>query len=326
LRNYTENLKKFYKSQYNRSIIIVYRKTPRERVYLNGDIRLNPELDGEDYISIEGTVSKIIFQNEDNGYIVCEIETDEELAVVNGVMPFLSEGETISALGKWTQNQKYGRQFKAEYYEKKLPSSRKSIIKYLSSGIVRGIGKVTAKRIVDQFGEDTFEVLENHPEWLADVKGITFAKATEISEDFKKQFGQRQVISFCSSYFNMPTSVRIFKQLGTGAVDIIKENPYSLCDTVYGVNFENADKLAGSLGQDKESEHRIYAGIKYILSRNANTNGHLFIPFENLIPTSAAMLKINQKLVESAFEKLVSRKKFVKKQIRNKQAVYEYTA
>ena len=283
---------------------------------------INPE---DDFITIEGTISKIIFQNEENGYTVCEIETDEELAVVNGVMPFLSEGESISVIGKWTHHQSFGRQFKAEYYEKKLPSSKKSIIKYLSSGIVRGIGKVTAKRIVEQFGEETFEVIEHHPEWLTDVKGILPSKAKEISEDFKNQFGQRQVISFCSSYFNMPTSVRIYKQLGLGAVDIIKENPYALCESVYGVNFENADKIAGSLGQDKQSENRIYAGIKYILSRNANSNGHLFIPYENLIPTSASMLRIDQKIIEHVFDKLVKERKFIVKQIRNKQAVYDFT-
>ena len=285
---------------------------------------LRPDNPEEDFITIDGTVSKIIFQNEENGYTVCEIETDDELAVVNGVMPFLAEGESISAVGNWTVHQSFGRQFKAEYYEKKLPSSRKAIIKYLSSGIVRGIGKITAKRIVDQFGEDTFEVIENHPDWLSDVKGITQTKANEISEDFKKQFGQRQVISFCSSYFNMPTSVRIFKQFGAGAVEIIKENPYSLCDTVYGVNFENADKLASSLGQNKDSENRIYAGIKYILSRNANTNGHLFIPYENLMPTSAAMLRVDRKIVEEAFERFVKGRKFIVKQIRNKRAVYDF--
>ena len=290
------------------------------------DANINPRLDpDEDFITVEGTVSKIIFQNEENGYVVCEIETDDELAVVCGVMPFLAEGESISAAGKWTVHQSFGRQFKAEYYEKKLPSSKKGIIKYLSSGIVRGIGKVTAKRIVDQFGDDTFEVIENHPEWLADVKGINLAKAQEISEDFKAQFGQRQVITFCSGYFNMPTSVRIFKQYGVGAVDVIKENPYALCDTVYGVNFENADKIAASLGQNKVSEHRIYAGIKYILSRNANSNGHLFIPYDNLLPTAASMLKIEINIVKQVFEKFVLLKKFIVKQIRNKQAVYEFS-
>jgi len=293
-----------------------------------GDLGITPagmNQEEEDYITIEGTVSKIIFQNEENGYTVCEIETDEELAVVNGAMPFLAEGEIISVVGKWTHHQSFGRQFKAEYYEKKLPSSRKSIIKYLSSGVVRGIGKVTAKRIVDQFGEDTFEVLENHPEWIADVKGITLAKANEISEEFKNQFGQRNVISFCSSYFNMPTSVRIYKQFGAGAVDIIKENPYVLCESVYGVNFESADKLAESLGQNTNSENRIYAGLKYILSHNAYTNGHLFLPYDHLMYNASGMLKVDQKLIETVFDQFVIEKKFVIKQIKGKRAVYDFT-
>ena len=279
----------------------------------------------EDYITLEGTVARIIFQNEDNGYAVCEVETDEELAVVNGVMPFLSEGESISAVGKWTVHQSFGRQFKAEYYEKKLPSTKKSIIKYLSSGVVRNIGKVTAKRIVDRFGDDTFEVLENHPEWLADVKGITLAKANEISKDFKNQFGQRQVISFCSGFFSVPTSVRIFKQYGPGAIEVIKQNPYSLCDTVYGVNFGDADKLAGSLGQEMDSENRIYAGLKYTLSYNAEKNGHLFVPYENLVASAASLLKLGTKTVERVLDKLTDQRRFVVKQIRKKKAVYEFS-
>ena len=280
----------------------------------------------EDYITIEGTVGKIIFQNEENGYAVCEVETDEELAVVNGVMPFLSEGESISAVGKWTVHPSFGRQFKAEYYEKKLPSSKKSVIKYLSSGVVRNIGKVTAKRIVDQFGDDTFEVIENHPEWLADVKGITLAKAEEISKDFKNQFGQRQVISFCSGFFSVPTSLRIFKQYGPGAVEQIKENPYALCDTVYGVAFGDADKLAGSLGQKTDSEERIYAGLKYTLSYNAEKNGHLFVPHENLIASACSLLKLDAKSVERVFDKLAEKGQFIVKQIRKKKAVYELSA
>jgi len=289
----------------------------------NNNYNNNPN-EEEDFITIEGTVGRIIFQNEENGYVVCEIETDEELAVVQGVMPFLAEGEIISVMGRWTVHQSFGRQFKAEYYEKKLPTSRKQIIKYLSSGAVRGIGKVTAKRIVDQFGEDTFEVIESHPEWLADVKGITLAKANEISEDFKNQFGQRQVISFCSSYFNMPTSVRIYKRFGAGAVDIIKENPYALCESVYGVNFENADKLAGSLGQGVDSENRIYAGLKYTLSKQSNSNGHLFLPYSELISMSAKMLNIDWKLVSQSLDKMVKERKFIIRQIGDIKAVYDF--
>ncbi|MCL2773915.1 MAG: ATP-dependent RecD-like DNA helicase [Oscillospiraceae bacterium] len=278
----------------------------------------------EDYITIEGAVGKIIFQNEDNGYTVCEVETEDELAVVAGPMPFLSEGENITVMGKWTVHQSFGRQFKAEYFEKKLPSSKNAIIKYLSAGTVRGIGKVTAKRIVDKFGEETFDVIEKHPDWLTDIKGITQAKAAEISEDFKSQSGKKNVVAFCSSYFNVPTSVRIYNQYGAGAIEVIKQNPYVLCDSVYGVNFENADKLANSLGQYKESDERIYAGIKYVLSHNLYANGHVFIPYENLIPTAAAMLKIEEKRVVSVFEKMVENKRFVVKQIRNKRAVYDF--
>ena len=283
----------------------------------------------KDYLTIEGVVVKIIFTNDDNGFTVCEVETDDELTIVAGTLPFLLEGETITILGNWTVHQTFGRQFKAEYYEKKMPSSKKSIIKYLSSGLIRGIGKATAKRLVEQFGEDTFDVLENHPDWLTDIKGISAKKAAEISEEFRSQFGFKNVVTFCSSYFNMPTSVRIYKQFGAGAVDVIRQNPYILCDTVYGVNFESADKVANALGEyNLESDERICAGIRYLLNYEANSAGHLYIPYGKLMPRAVAALNIPADIVYDSFMRSVEKQKFVIKEMgENKdiQAVYNFS-
>ena len=283
----------------------------------------------KDYLTIEGVVVKIIFTNDDNGFTVCEVETDDELTIVAGTLPFLLEGETITILGNWTVHQTFGRQFKAEYYEKKMPSSKKSIIKYLSSGLIRGIGKATAKRLVEQFGEDTFDVLENHPDWLTDIKGISAKKAAEISEEFRSQFGFKNVVTFCSSYFNMPTSVRIYKQFGAGAVDVIRQNPYILCDTVYGVNFESADKVANALGEyNLESDERICAGIRYLLNYEANSAGHLYIPYDKLMPRAVAALNIPADIVYDSFMRSVEKQKFVIKEMgENKdiQAVYNFS-
>lgn len=282
------------------------------------------EMQKEDYETIEGSVSKIIFQNEDNGFTVCEIETDEELAIAAGILPFLSEGESVMMMGNWVHHATFGRQFKAEYHEKKLPTAKKAILKYLSSGIIKGIGKAMAKRIVDHFGDESFEIIENHPDWLTDIKGMNLDKAQAISDEFKNQAGGKNVLTFCASYFNAPTSVRIYKQYGADAVEIIKKNPYALCDEVYGVNFESADKLARSLGQYDESEERICAGIKYILSYNSRANGHLFLPHEKLLPAACNLLKVNRELVAEVLEKAIKQKKFVMRQIRNKQAVYDF--
>ncbi|MCL2099846.1 MAG: ATP-dependent RecD-like DNA helicase [Oscillospiraceae bacterium] len=285
----------------------------------------NTDLQNENYETIEGSVSKIIFQNAENGFTVCEIETDAELAVAAGIMPFLSEGENVMLMGAWTHHATFGRQFKAEYHEKRLPTAKKSILKYLSSGIIKGLSKAIARRIVDQFGDDTFEVIENHPDWLTDIKGISLEKAQDISAEFKNQAGGKNVLTFCSGYFNAPTSVRIYKQYGADAVEIIKKNPYALCDEVYGVNFESADKLARSLGQYQESEERIYAGIKYILSHNSRANGHLFVPYEMLLPAAGNLLKLRHELVAEVLHKEINKKRFIMRQIQNKQAVYDFS-
>lgn len=282
----------------------------------------------KDYLTIEGIVQRIIFKNDDNGFTVCEVETDDECTVVAGTLPFLSEGDNITILGNWTVHQTFGRQFKAEYYEKKMPSSRKNILKYLSSGLIRGVGKATAKRIVEQFGEDSFDVIENHPDWLTDIKGISAKKAAEISEEFKNQFGFKNVVSFCSGFFSMPTSVRIYKHFGVGAVDVIKQNPYILCDTIYGINFEHADKMANAMGEyNMESDERICAGIRYLLNYAANSSGHVYLPYDKLMPKAVAMLNVPDTTVYDAFSRAVQSQKFIVKEMgENKeiQAVYSF--
>ena len=141
---------------------------------------------------ISGTVENIIYSNEQNGYTVCEIDTGDPLPVTAvGIMPYLAEGEIIRVMGTWTTHATFGKQFKVECYEKELPVTSAAILKYLTSRAVKGVGGVTARRIVDEFGDDTFDVIEHHPEWLADIPGISPKKAREISESFISQFGMR---------------------------------------------------------------------------------------------------------------------------------------
>lgn len=168
--------------------------------------------DKEGLLSIEGSVEKIIYQNEENGYTVCEIFTpSDEIFTLVGNMPYLSEGETVSALGSWVNHATFGKQFKVEFYEKQLPATETAILKYLASGAVRGIGKVTAQRIVSQFGADSFEVIEHNPQWLSEIPGISPKKAEQISASFAAQFGMRNVMMFCREYFGPTTAVRIYK-------------------------------------------------------------------------------------------------------------------
>lgn len=267
------------------------------------------EKEDNDLLSIEGMIEHIIYQNEENGYTVCEMSvSDTELITAVGIMPYIAAGETVKAMGRWQMHANFGRQFKIEYYEKQLPATESSILKYLSSRSVKGIGPASAAKIVERFGEDTFDVLENHPDWLAEIPGISKKKADMISEEFRRQFGVRSVMMFCRDYFGPATAVRIYKKWGGAAIDIIKENPYILCDEIYGVGFERADRIAASLGVDKTSLSRIKAGIKYLISYNATHNGHVYIPELRLLHLAAEMLDISTETAKDAVLNLESEK------------------
>ncbi len=266
--------------------------------------------DKNELVSIEGTVEKIIYHNDENGYVVCEmLAFSDELYTVCGNMPYLAVGETIKALGDFVTHPQFGRQFRVEYYEKQLPSNSTAILKYLSSGTIKGIGPVTARHIVDTYGEETFDVLENHPEWLSDINGISARKAKEIGEAFKAQFGMRNVMAFCRQYFGPATAVRIYKKWGCSAVDIISANPYILCDEIHGVTFEKADAIAKNLGFTSGSDERIGAGIKFVLQHNLYQNGHVFLPWDKLTDTSAKLLGCDKDKAENVLMDLVEARK-----------------
>lgn len=268
--------------------------------------------DKEGLLSIEGSVEKIIYQNEENGYTVCEIFTpSDELFTLVGNMPYLSEGETISALGNWVNHVTFGKQFKVEFYEKQLPATETAILKYLSSGAVRGIGKVTAQRIVSQFGADSFEVIEHNPQWLAEIPGISPKKAEQISASFAAQFGMRNVMMFCREYFGPTTAVKIYKKWGNGAVERIKQNPYILCGEIYGVGFEKADAIAKDLGMKKNAPERIAMGLKYVLMHNAASNGHSFLPLDKLCAVTKRLLSCEMNEIEDEAAALESRGEIV---------------
>ena len=162
--------------------------------------------------TLTGTCAEVIYQNSANGYTVCELDCSGNPVTVVGILPFLNEGETVTVSGKWTYHSSFGRQFKAEHYEKKLPATRDTILSYLSSGAVAGIGPVLAKRIVDKFDADALDVLENHPDWLSDVNGITPKKALKMSESYKEQFGMRGVMMFFDGFFGPATAVKVYKK------------------------------------------------------------------------------------------------------------------
>ena len=181
-------------------------------------------------IRISGVVSHVTFTNKENGFTVLELESGDELVTAVGVMPELNAGELLELSGYWDFHASFGRQFKVEMCERRMPASAGDILRYLSSGGVKGIGPKTAVKVVEKFGEETFEVLENEPERLAQIKGISLEKAKEISADFKKQFAVREIMIALERY-GMTTAecVAAFRVFGARASDIITRNPYALC-------------------------------------------------------------------------------------------------
>lgn len=256
---------------------------------------------------IEGVVEHIIYQNEDNGYSICSFAHDAgDLITIVGTLPYICEGDNLSVTGAWVHNPKYGRQFKVESFEKRLPADTEAILRYLASGAVRGIGAKTAIKIVEEFGEDAFDVIEHHPDWLAQINGISRKKALQISENFKAEAGMRSTMIFFREYFGPATTVKIYKKWGSGAVEIAKQNPYILCDTIEGIGFEKADAMAARLSIDPLSSARIMSGLQYILTHNASQNGHVCLPKEKLIEVAAKMLNVPLEKSEEALHLLIS--------------------
>ncbi len=267
-------------------------------------------MDEQGLICISGSIEHVIYANEDNGYAICDMGTEaDELITVTGVMPYIGEGDLVTVYGKWVHNPKYGRQFKVERAEKQLPADRASILRYLSSGTIKGIGPKTAQRIVDEFGEESFEVIENHPEWLAAIHGITPKRAQAIAEEFRQQSGIRSAMLFFREHFGAAITVRIYKKWGANAVDLAKNNPYLLCEEIEGIGFERADRLAQQLGVAADSPERLCSGVLYLLGANAAQNGHVCLPREKLTASASRLLEAEESAVEEAISALLGEQK-----------------
>ncbi len=267
---------------------------------------MSEEKDLQGLEKILGTVDGVIYQNEENGYAILDFGTqNDELITVVGTLPYVGEGDTLTLYGKWVHNPKYGRQFRAEQFEKEMPADATAILRYLSSRTIKGIGPKKAQKIVDLFGEDTFDVIENHPEWLTQISGITHKSALEMSEEFKKQAGVRRVMMFFRDYFGATLSVRIFKAWGNNAVEMAKENPYRLCEEIEGIGFEKADDLAQKIGFDRAGLPRVESGILYLLSYNAAQSGHTCLPEEKLREAACSLLGVEHTVVDAAISSLL---------------------
>ena len=244
-------------------------------------------------IALEATVEWIKYQNEENGYTVCEVsDTDKNEIIAVGELPYLSVGENVTLYGKWTHHAVYGRQFKAEYYEKNLPVGENDILRYLSSGVIKGIGPKIARKIVDLYGTETFDILENHSDWLSQIGGISLKKARAIGEDFREKSGARETMMFCREFLSPAISMRIYKKWGRGSVERIKQDPYRLCGEFDGIGFRHADQIAMSIGIAPDDISRIQSGIRYALSVYAQRDGHTYVPESTLADAVSALLAV----------------------------------
>lgn len=254
---------------------------------------------------INGTVSAVIFRNDENGYGVVKLELDSgDKVTAVGCLPYIAPGEMLSAEGAWMTHAQHGRQFKIEQCSRLLPTSAEAIYEYLAGGTVRGIGPATAALIVDRFGDKALDVLEMQPEKLAEIKGISSSKAKDISAGFKKQAGVRRLTEFLCSYGIQPVfALRMFKFYGNSAIEVVHENPYILASSHIGASFAEADSLALALGLDGDSLNRVCAAVVFELVHNSG-NGHCFIPRGKLTMATSQLIGVAHELVEDAVDKL----------------------
>ena len=252
--------------------------------------------------TLSGIIDKVIYQNKDNGYTVAALETPDGEITVVGLLPMVAEGEQIEVEGEYKLNPKHGQQFEVSSFLSKLPVEEAAILRYLSSGIVKGVRAKTAKMLVDTFGPDTLDVIENHPEELVQIRGISAEKAEKISQSMKETVGVKTILLYFQQFGMTPTvAFKIYKQFGLRAYDVIRHNPYRICE-IPGISFEKADRMAEQMGYDRTSDYRLKAGIEYILNQNLYNQGHTFIPRKKLIPLAAEFLDADVETVAARID------------------------
>ena len=262
-------------------------------------------MNSNNMLQLEGAVENIVYRNEQNGYTVLEIADGEDLITAVGIMPQASVGDTVNLTGFFITHKTYGKQFSVSACEICRPTESADILKYLSSGAIKGIGAVTAQRLVSEFGESTLDVMENQPDRVARLRGITESKALAFSAQLKANTGVRTLMLFLGEYgISNTSSVKIYNAFGAGCVEKIKENPYILCSGEFGVTFENADFIAKRENLESESNVRLRAGITYVLKHNEQ-NGHTCLPKNKLIEISSRLLQVNPELVAGCMDEMI---------------------
>ena len=280
-------------------------------------------MEGQELEQLEGTVSSLIYQNKENGYTILRLDMGEEEITVVGAMPGVAPGEYLSIRGSWRRHPTYGPQVQAEVVERRLPQGMKEIFHYLSSGAVKGVGKATARRIMEEFGEDALSVIEDHPEELTRIKGITLKRARQIGDTFRQQMGMRRLMEFLNEHqLPLELAAALHRSYGDVALEAVKNNPYLLVGGEFEVEFSQADALALSLGVGPEDALRLEAGLLFELAHNNLNNGHTFLPRRKLVEATGVLLDVGGELLEQRLEQLLARGEVDEEYVAGQQAVY----
>ena len=273
-------------------------------------------------LELSGSVERVVYHNDKNQYTVLELAAADGLVTVVGSFPFVSEGEELRVYGAWDVHPSFGEQFKATAFERARPASTAAMLKYLSSGAVKGIGPATARRIIQTFGAKALEVIENEPERLAQIKGITKEKALEISQELQRVYGIRELMAFLGAYGVRPEdAVLVWKEYGQGSISCIQEDPYCLCGPGLELSFQIADSIAESMEMPRDDSGRVQAGLLYVLRHNLN-NGHTCLPAGKLCEAAASLLEVELELAQDALYTLCENFTLMREEFDGKEYIF----
>ena len=260
---------------------------------------------------LNGFVESIVFRSEDTGYVVCKIRCDNKIVSAVGTVPFLKEGQNVKISGYWTVHKQFGNQFNIQEYEEIMPNSLDGIEKYLSAGVIHGIGPVTAKKIIAKCGEDTLDIMENHIERLMEIEGIGEKKFQIIYESYIEQQGLKDIILYFHKHgVTNNQCIKIYKKFGPNAKQIVSNNPYILCEEISGIGFKTADRIAMSIGIKNDSDFRIQSGIKYVMNQYC-ADGNTYMPKKNIIDECEKNLLVPRELIEKNIYDMAATQKII---------------
>ncbi|EOU1725633.1 ATP-dependent RecD-like DNA helicase [Clostridium perfringens] len=272
--------------------------------------------------ALNGIVESIVFKSSDTGYTVIKFRENNIIHTAVGVLPHVKEGQNLKIIGSWVNHSQFGKQFKVEECEEILPTSKDGIEKYLSSGIIQGIGPVTAKKIVNKFGEDTLNILDNNIERLKEIEGIGKKKLETIIESYREQRELKNITIFLQTHgLSVNQCLKIYKKYGASSVDTVKNNPYILCDEISGIGFKTSDKIARSLGIEVDSPFRIQSGIRYVINEFC-ANGHTFMPKDELIKEASNVLTVSGDIIEENIKNAALDRKIKLEKVNDKEGVF----